>query len=131
MIATEVIIRVLSQHSLARGGIPAVEQPDAVKVVQERSMARSGIPAVEQPDAVKVVQEKGDRFGKEPDGSRKLKKLDDDPKQSIDQLGLGENVALFRPFHLPFSDHVHRLVACQCASRRLEGKKPGRVWCGV
>jgi len=70
-----------------------------------------------------VLSQKGDRLGKEADGIRKLEKLGGDTKQTIDQLDLGENVALFRPFHLPFSDHVHRLVACQCALRRVEGKE--------
>jgi len=37
---------------------------------------------------------------------------------------LGENVALFRCVHLPFTNHIHRLVPCQCAPRRLEGKEP-------
>ena len=53
-----------------------------------------------------------------------MEKLGGDTKQVIDQLDLGEHVTLSRSFHLPFSDHVHRLVACQCALRRLEGKEP-------
>ncbi len=53
-----------------------------------------------------------------------MEKLGGDTKQVIDQLDLGENVALFRSFHLPFFDHVHRLIACQCALRRIKGKEP-------
>jgi hypothetical protein len=52
-----------------------------------------------------------------------LEKLGDDPKQAIGQFDLGESVAFFRPFHLPFSDHIHCLVARQCTLRRLEGKE--------
>ena len=92
-------------------------------VLSQHPLARGGIPAVEQPDAVKVVQEKADTFWKRAGLSSEIGKLGGDPKQTIDQLDLGENVALFRPFHLPFSDHVHRLVAGQCALRRLEGKE--------
>ena len=42
----------------------------------------------------------------------------------IAQLNLSENVALLRCIHLPFSDHGHRLVACQGAVCRVEGKEP-------
>jgi len=70
-----------------------------------------------------ALSQKADSFGKEADCVQKLEKLGDDPKQAIDQVNLGENIALFRSFHLPFSDHIHRLVACQCASRRLERKE--------
>ena len=38
-------------------------------------------------------------------------------------MNLGENVALVCPFDLPISNDVHRLVACQCASCRIEGKE--------
>ena len=62
-----------------------------------------------------ALSQKADSFGIEPICVWNLEKLGNDPKQAIDQLYLGENVALFRPFHLPFSDHVHCLVACQCA----------------
>jgi hypothetical protein len=46
-----------------------------------------------------------------------------DTEQTIDQMTLGENITLFSSFHLPFANHVHRLVPCQCAPRRLEGKE--------
>lgn len=75
----------------------------------------------------RALSQKADCFGKEADCVWELEKLGGDLKQAIDQRDLGEHVALFRSFHLPFSDHMHRLVACQCAPRCLEGKETGSV----
>ena len=52
-----------------------------------------------------------------------MENLGGDTKQAIDQLDLGENVALFCFFYLPFSNHVHCLITGQCALRRVEGKE--------
>ena len=71
----------------------------------------------------RALSQKADCFGKEADCVWELEKLGGDLKQAIDQRDLGEHVALFRSFQLPFSDHMHRLVACQCAPRCLERKE--------
>ena len=59
-----------------------------------------------------------------------MEKLGTDPKQAIDQLDLSENIALFHPFNLPFSDHVHRLITSQCTPRCFEGKET-QAWPGT
>ncbi len=41
----------------------------------------------------------------------------------IDQFDLGENIALTYSIHLPFSNHVHRLVARQRSLRRLKAEE--------
>ena len=52
--------------------------------------------------------------------SQKLSGLGSDSKELIEQTDLSANVAVVYAFHLSFSHHIHRLVACQYPLCRVE-----------
>ena len=42
----------------------------------------------------------------------------------VDEPDLPDNVTLREPADLTFSDHVHRLTACDCVQRSAYGSEP-------
>ena len=49
--------------------------------------------------------------------------LDGDTEDLINKVDPSDNVGFINALHLPFANHVHRLVTGQSASGRVEGKE--------
>jgi|GEM_PF-2870796 len=57
-----------------------------------------------------VLLQKPEGFGKRGGGDKGRRVLGGQSKQAIDEMSLGETVALVYSFDLSFSNHVHGLV---------------------
>ena len=58
-----------------------------------------------------VLSQKLNGSGKRVEEGQERGTLSSQSKQALDQTNLGQNVALIYSFDLPFSNHIHRLVA--------------------
>ena len=57
-------------------------------------------------------------------GVGRIERLRGDTENLVNESDLPCNVTLGQPFHLPLSDHVHRLVTGDCVQRSFDRSEP-------